>query len=52
MPVIVELRGRSGSVNSILMNRTRDGERHFALVRWDMRRAGKTLRRSGADRPG
>ncbi|MFF4948213.1 alpha/beta fold hydrolase [Streptomyces chattanoogensis] len=51
-PVIVELHGGPGSVNSILMNRTRDWERHFTLVRWDMRGAGKTLGRSGADGQG
>ncbi|WP_116209770.1 alpha/beta fold hydrolase [Streptomyces olivoreticuli] len=51
-PVLLELHGGPGSVNSIFTARTRAWEKHFTLVRWDMRGAGKTLRHGGAEGQG
>ncbi|MFJ3309333.1 alpha/beta fold hydrolase [Streptomyces sp. NPDC086549] len=51
-PVLVEVHGGPGSVTSIFTARTRAWEEHFTLVRWDMRGAGKTLRRGGAQGQG
>ncbi|MFI9060249.1 alpha/beta fold hydrolase [Streptomyces sp. NPDC053429] len=46
-PVIVEVHGGPGAPNSIHTVRTRAWERHFTIVRWDMRGAGKTFGRGG-----
>ncbi|MFD9337936.1 alpha/beta fold hydrolase [Streptomyces sp. NPDC060028] len=46
-PVIVEIHGGPGAPNSIHTTRTRAWERHFTIVRWDMRGAGKTFGRGG-----
>ncbi|CAM5479809.1 hypothetical protein SAVIM338S_03264 [Streptomyces avidinii] len=46
-PVLVEIHGGPGAANSIHTARTRSWERHFTIVRWDMRGAGKTFGRSG-----
>ncbi|MER5488876.1 alpha/beta hydrolase [Streptomyces sp. NPDC002812] len=46
-PVLVEIHGGPGAANSIYTARTRSWERHFTIVRWDMRGAGKTFGRGG-----
>ncbi|MET9857520.1 alpha/beta hydrolase [Streptomyces sp. NPDC006450] len=46
-PVVVEIHGGPGAANSIYTARTRSWERHFTIVRWDMRGAGKTFGRGG-----
>jgi proline iminopeptidase len=46
-PVLLELHGGPGASNTIFAPRTRAWERHFTLVRWDMRGAGKTFGRGG-----
>lgn len=46
-PVVVEIHGGPGAPNSIYTARTRSWERHFTIVRWDMRGAGKTFGRGG-----
>lgn len=51
-PVVLELHGGPGASTLIFGARTRAWERHFTLVRWDMRGAGKTFGRSGADGQG
>ncbi|MFI0813394.1 alpha/beta fold hydrolase [Streptomyces echinatus] len=51
-PVVLEIHGGPGASNAIYGPRTRAWEKHFTIVRWDMRGTGKTLRRSGADRQG
>ncbi|MFJ6799110.1 alpha/beta fold hydrolase [Streptomyces sp. NPDC091268] len=51
-PVIVEVHGGPGAPNSIHAVRTRSWERHFTVVRWDMRGAGKTFGRGGAPAQG
>lgn len=51
-PVILEIPGGPGSTNLIFASRSRDWERHFTIVRWDMRGAGKTFGRSGPDGQG
>lgn len=51
-PVVVEVHGGPGAANSIHTARTRSWERHFTIVRWDMRGAGKTFGRGGADGQG
>ncbi|MEU9123182.1 alpha/beta hydrolase [Streptomyces sp. NPDC048506] len=51
-PVIVEVHGGPGASNLIFVPRTREWERHFTVVRWDMRGAGKTFARSGPDGQG
>ncbi|MFF3216111.1 alpha/beta fold hydrolase [Streptomyces sp. NPDC002886] len=51
-PVVLELHGGPGSSNSIFGPRTRSWEKHFTLVRWDMRGAGKTFGRSGPEGQG
>ncbi|MFK0050164.1 alpha/beta fold hydrolase [Streptomyces sp. NPDC090741] len=48
-PVILELHGGPGATNLPYAPRTRAWERHFTLVRWDMRGAGKTFDRSGPE---
>ncbi|HZE39682.1 MAG TPA: alpha/beta hydrolase [Stackebrandtia sp.] len=47
-PVVMEIHGGPGASNSIFIPRTRDWEKHFTIVRWDMRGAGKTFGRNGA----
>lgn len=44
-PVLLELHGGPGATNTYFANRTRPWERHFTIVRWDMRGAGKTFGR-------
>ncbi|MEU1423999.1 alpha/beta hydrolase [Kitasatospora sp. NPDC005751] len=51
-PVILEIHGGPGASNAIYGPRTRAWEKHFTIVRWDMRGTGKTLGRSGADHQG
>ncbi|MCX4526412.1 MULTISPECIES: alpha/beta fold hydrolase [unclassified Streptomyces] len=51
-PVIVEVHGGPGATNSPYGIRTRSWERHFTIVRWDMRGAGKTFGRGGAEGQG
>ncbi|OKI25101.1 alpha/beta hydrolase [Streptomyces sp. CB03911] len=51
-PVILEIHGGPGASNAIYGPRTRTWEKHFTVVRWDMRGTGKTLRRSGAGHQG
>ncbi|MCJ0873458.1 alpha/beta fold hydrolase [Streptomyces sp. AP-93] len=46
-PVLVEIHGGPGAANSIYTARTRSWERHFTIVRWDMRGAGKTFGHGG-----
>ncbi|WP_225731875.1 MULTISPECIES: alpha/beta fold hydrolase [unclassified Nocardia] len=42
-PVVLEIHGGPGASNLVFMPRTRTWERHFTIVRWDMRGAGKTF---------
>lgn len=51
-PVILEIHGGPGSSNSVYGPRTRSWEKHFTIVRWDMRGTGKTLGRTGVDGQG
>ncbi|WP_329495577.1 alpha/beta hydrolase [Kitasatospora herbaricolor] len=51
-PVLLELHGGPGAPTSIFGPRTRAWERHFTVVRWDMRGADRTLARAGADAAG
>ncbi|MFB6814048.1 alpha/beta fold hydrolase [Streptomyces sp. NPDC056347] len=51
-PVILELHGGPGAANHVFLPRTRAWERHFTIVRWDMRGAGRTFVRNGADGQG
>ncbi|GHI06977.1 proline iminopeptidase [Streptomyces cellostaticus] len=46
-PVILEIHGGPGASNLIHVPRTRAWERHFTIVRWDMRGAGRTFAGSG-----
>ncbi|WP_438486856.1 alpha/beta fold hydrolase [Streptomyces sp. S186] len=46
-PVILEILGGPGASNLIFIPRTRDWERHFTIVRWDMRGAGNTFAATG-----
>ncbi|AWS47736.1 alpha/beta fold hydrolase [Streptosporangium sp. 'caverna'] len=46
-PVILEIHGGPGASNLVFAPRTRVWERHFTIVRWDMRGAGKTFGRTG-----
>ncbi|MFF9705128.1 alpha/beta fold hydrolase [Streptomyces griseofuscus] len=46
-PVLLELHGGPGASNSIFTPRTRAWERHFTIVRWDMRGAGRTFAAHG-----
>ncbi|WP_257585616.1 MULTISPECIES: alpha/beta fold hydrolase [unclassified Streptomyces] len=46
-PVILEIHGGPGASNLIHIPRTRAWERHFTIVRWDMRGAGKTFSAHG-----
>ncbi|MFI6443433.1 alpha/beta fold hydrolase [Kitasatospora sp. NPDC050543] len=47
-PVMLEIHGGPGASNAIHGPRTRAWEKHFTIVRWDMRGTGKTLGRGGA----
>ncbi|MEW2034246.1 alpha/beta hydrolase [Streptomyces roseifaciens] len=51
-PVMLEIHGGPGSSHSVYGPRTRSWEKHFTIVRWDMRGTGKTLGRTGADGQG
>ncbi|MFD3535925.1 alpha/beta fold hydrolase [Streptomyces sp. NPDC058664] len=51
-PVVLELHGGPGASTAIFGPRTRSWEKHFTIVRWDMRGTLKTLGRSGADGQG
>ncbi|WP_395294611.1 alpha/beta fold hydrolase [Kitasatospora hibisci] len=51
-PVLLEIHGGPGSSNSFFGPRTREWEKHFTVVRWDQRGAGRTLGRSGAEGQG
>ncbi|MFI9051774.1 alpha/beta fold hydrolase [Streptomyces sp. NPDC053427] len=51
-PVILEIHGGPGASNLAFTPRTRAWERHFTLVRWDMRGAGRTFGRTGPDGQG
>ncbi|PXX66894.1 pimeloyl-ACP methyl ester carboxylesterase [Nocardia tenerifensis] len=44
-PVLLDLHGGPGATNTYFAHRTRAWERHFTVVRWDMRGAGKTFGR-------
>ncbi|MEU5532835.1 alpha/beta hydrolase [Streptomyces sp. NPDC020362] len=46
-PVILEIHGGPGASNLIYIPRTRAWERHFTIVRWDMRGAGRTFAAGG-----
>lgn len=51
-PVMLEIHGGPGASNAAYGPRTRAWEKHFTIVRWDMRGTGKTLGRSGVDGQG
>src|SRR5690242_6035172 len=51
-PVILEIHGGPGASNLIFTPRTRAWERHFTIVRWDMRGAGKTFAAGGPEGQG
>ncbi|MEV6115121.1 alpha/beta hydrolase [Streptomyces sp. NPDC052109] len=51
-PVILEIHGGPGSSNLIFTPRTRAWERHFTIVRWDMRGAGRTFAAGGPEGQG
>ncbi|MER7468442.1 alpha/beta hydrolase [Streptomyces sp. NPDC097981] len=51
-PVMVEIHGGPGASHSVFGVRTRSWEKHFTVVRWDMRGAGKTFGRSGPEGQG
>lgn len=51
-PVVLEVHGGPGFPNSVFGARTRSWEEHFTFVRWDMRGAGRTFGRFGADGQG
>ncbi|MFI9720956.1 alpha/beta fold hydrolase [Streptomyces sp. NPDC052396] len=51
-PVILEIHGGPGASNLIYAARTRDWERHFTIVRWDLRGSGKTFGHGGPDGQG
>ncbi|MGW2740928.1 alpha/beta fold hydrolase [Streptomyces sp. NPDC001450] len=46
-PVILEIHGGPGASNQVFTPRTRAWERHFTIVRWDMRGAGRTFAAGG-----
>ncbi|MER6048704.1 alpha/beta hydrolase [Streptomyces sp. NPDC001793] len=46
-PVILEILGGPGASNLVFIPRTRAWERHFTIVRWDMRGAGFTFAATG-----
>ncbi|GGU89288.1 proline iminopeptidase [Streptomyces filipinensis] len=51
-PVILEIHGGPGASNLVFTPRTRAWERHFTIVRWDMRGAGRTFAAGGPERQG
>ncbi|GHE00457.1 alpha/beta fold hydrolase [Streptomyces alanosinicus] len=51
-PVVLELHGGPGASNHVFVPRTRAWERHFTIVRWDMRGAGKTFAAGGPEGQG
>ncbi|MFJ9615107.1 alpha/beta hydrolase [Streptomyces noursei] len=51
-PVILELHGGPGASNHVFVPRTRAWERHFTIVRWDMRGADRTFAHNGPDGQG
>ncbi|MCX4963134.1 alpha/beta fold hydrolase [Streptomyces virginiae] len=51
-PVLLEVHGGPGAANSPYGARTREWEKHFTLVRWDMRGAGLTFAHAPADQGG
>lgn len=51
-PVILELHGGPGASNLVFAPRTRAWERHFTIVRWDMRGAGLTFAAGGPESQG
>ncbi|WP_218026746.1 alpha/beta fold hydrolase [Nocardia inohanensis] len=51
-PVVLELHGGPGTTNLVFLPRTRDWERHFTMVRWDMRGSGETFALGGPDGQG
>ncbi|MCX5376646.1 alpha/beta fold hydrolase [Streptomyces sp. NBC_00091] len=51
-PVLLEIHGGPGAANSPYGARTRSWERHFTLVRWDMRGAGLTFAHGGREGQG
>jgi pimeloyl-ACP methyl ester carboxylesterase len=46
-PVLLLLHGGPGSTYSVFVPTLRPWERHFTVVQWDQRGAGKTLRKNG-----
>lgn len=46
-PVLLVLHGGPGWPNAVFTERLRSWERHFTVVQWDHRGAGKTLARNG-----
>ncbi|MGF1427965.1 alpha/beta fold hydrolase [Kitasatospora sp. LaBMicrA B282] len=48
-PVILEILGGPGASNLVFIPRTRAWEKHFTIVRWDMRGAGHTFAAAPAD---
>ncbi|GAA2246100.1 MULTISPECIES: alpha/beta fold hydrolase [Kitasatospora] len=51
-PVMLEIHGGPGASNAPYGARTRAWEKHFTIVRWDMRGTSKTLGRTGVDGQG
>ncbi|MBX7549764.1 alpha/beta hydrolase [Streptomyces sp. NPDC004232] len=51
-PVILEVHGGPGASNLVFAPRTRAWERHFTIVRWDMRGAGLTFAAGGPEGQG
>ncbi|MEV5602373.1 alpha/beta hydrolase [Streptomyces sp. NPDC052299] len=51
-PVVLEIHGGPGASNHIFLPRTRGWEKHFTVVRWDMRGAGRTFAAHGPDGQG
>ncbi|MFH8380237.1 alpha/beta fold hydrolase [Kitasatospora sp. NPDC018058] len=51
-PVILEILGGPGASNLVFIPRTRAWEKHFTIVRWDMRGAGFTFAATGPEGQG
>ncbi|KOG31731.1 MULTISPECIES: alpha/beta fold hydrolase [Streptomyces] len=51
-PVVLELHGGPGASTAIFGPRTRSWEKHFTIVRWDMRGSLKTFGRGGPEGQG
>ncbi|MEU4040194.1 alpha/beta fold hydrolase [Streptomyces collinus] len=51
-PVILEIHGGPGASNLVFTPRTRAWERHFTIVCWDMRGAGRTFAAGGPEGQG